>query len=216
MRWLKKKEDPFSNLFSQLCSHLIKGAETFCNKEARPTKKAEDLRRIEHEADKVVGIIIPSTESHLESDLGSPEDIATLAHLLDDIMDDIEEAADRINIFHLEYSTGAYKLGILLLSAAEKIKTDIELLEHPGKNSKEIEKLYSEIKEMEKTGDSVHRDALRQLQRFVDVGNLSKESDAQFIWRIICTKEVLDLLEKALDTCKSVGRFIESMKKKNA
>lgn len=198
----------YFELFDGLASQACRAAKVFCSN-ATPEEKAERLRDIEHEADEAVHAVTDKLNEHQEPPLRDLDDIQRLVYNMDNVIDCLEEAANRILIFRLTYIPEFMAFGSLALNAAEQIKAGLPLLKKPGKNSEAIKSVYIRINEIESEADGHHRATLEKLMS-TDPETLDE------MWHRLKIKEVLQKLEDALDQCEDVGELIEALKKKNA
>lgn len=128
------------------------------------------------------------------------EDIALLAHSLDDIVDYIEATADAMQIYKIDYPTSRSKelADIMLLTALEVEKAVIEL--HRKIDLKHILTHCVEINRLENMADAVYRAALAEL--FTD----SKDIPYIIKWR-----EIYEYMETATDRCEDVANVLEGV-----
>src|SRR6516225_5702980 len=70
------------------------------------SERAQELRQEEHACDEVVGRIIKALDQSFITPFDR-EDIHTLATLLDDVLDNMEETAHRFVVFRIEQPTHA-------------------------------------------------------------------------------------------------------------
>jgi len=130
------------------------------------------------------------------------EDIHSLVNSLDNIMDCIDVIASRIHLYKvknpIEFSP---QLCDILLMQMKLIVEVMEVFEEPVNVN---EKLVS-IKNYESEGDNIFREAISNL--------FENEKD---IVELIKKKEILELMEKAVDRCQTVTIVIEGILIKNA
>jgi uncharacterized protein len=133
------------------------------------------------------------------------EDIALLAHSLDDIVDFIESAADAMNLYKIERPTPrAKQLADIIVQTTIEVHAAISEL-HQKVNLKQILKRCVEINRLENIADKIYREALAEL--FQD------SSDVVFImkWR-----EIYEHMETATDRCEDVANVLEGVALKYA
>jgi len=132
------------------------------------------------------------------------EDLYALASRLDDIIDLIWAAVDRMTVFKIKESTKeAISMSKDLLMTTEVIHKTIQKLKE--KNYAHVQEFCIEINRLENMIDRDFRDALGRL--FEEV------KDPIFI---IKWKEVYELLEDASDRCEDVANILEAIVLKNA
>ena len=132
------------------------------------------------------------------------EDIYALASALDDIVDLIWGAADRLTVFKLKESTAwAVTMSKDLLATVELVEKAIKKLK--GKNYPHIQEYCIEINKLENRIDRGFRDAL---------GDLFENVADPIL--VIKWKEIYEHLEDASDKCEDVANIIEAIVLKNA
>lgn len=133
------------------------------------------------------------------------EDIHALASTLDDIVDLIWGAADRLTVFKLKESTKwAITMAKDLLTTVEFVEKAIKKLKE--KNYAHIQEYCIEINKLENRLDRAFRDAL---------GHLFDEMQEDPIL-VIKWKEIYEHLENASDKCEDVANILEAIVLKNA
>jgi predicted phosphate transport protein (TIGR00153 family) len=126
------------------------------------------------------------------------EDIYRLTAALDDVVDAIEEAANRIVLYRLsELPTGVSAQVEVLCRAAEAMPRLRDVSELGG--------FTEDINALEDEADAIHHDLLYSL--------LAPRADiaAADVLRIITLKEVVDTLEDAADAFETVANTVESI-----
>ncbi|MBM4136423.1 MAG: DUF47 domain-containing protein [Nitrospira sp.] len=132
------------------------------------------------------------------------EDIHALASTLDDIIDLIWAAVDRLNVFKLKEPTKwAITMSKDLLITVEFVEKAIKELKE--KNYPHIQEHCIEINKLENRIDRGFRDAL---------GSLFEEMKDPIL--IIKWKEIYEHLEDASDKCEDVANILEAIVLKHA
>jgi predicted phosphate transport protein (TIGR00153 family) len=132
------------------------------------------------------------------------EDIHSLATTLDDILDLIWNAVDRLTVFKLEESTKwSITMAKDLLTTVEFVEKAIKKLK--DKNYAHIQEYCIEINKLENRLDRGFRDAL---------GHLFDEIKDPIL--IIKWKEIYEHLENASDKCEDVANILEAIALKHA
>lgn len=160
------------------------------------------LRDLEHECDQVTHEIYNLTNRTFSAPI-EPEDILSLAHSLDEVVDLAEEIADKIELYRItEITDSAKDFGECLAKAGVELARALGMLE----DFKGLEPVLQEIHRLENEGDAITRVALQKLF----AGN--HETPASLIkW-----KDLYSLLESTLDECESVAEVMETISIKNA
>ncbi len=168
------------------------------------TKEIEkQVHQIENEADKNLHEII----NYLIKDFLPPierEDIITLSHRIDDVIDCIDEVAINLDILNVK---SLRKDFIEFLNLINSCCIDLKKMIQNFKNVKEYEetrKLIININKIEELGDELYQQAIRNLY--------SSEKDPIEVsaWTIIYSS-----LENCFDACESVASCVEEVILKN-
>jgi predicted phosphate transport protein (TIGR00153 family) len=133
------------------------------------------------------------------------EDIALLAHSLDDVADFIHAAADAMLLYKVERPTHRAKemVDIVVQAVAEVEKAVSEIHDRIGR--KQILKRCVEINRLENMGDSVFRSAMAEL--FDD----SNDFAGLIKWR-----EIYKHMESVIDRCEDIANILEGVSLKYA
>lgn len=155
------------------------------------------------ELERAGDIITHQTVKRLHENWITPldrNDIHALMSCMDDVLDFIEAAAERIVLFQVcVASPEASKLAALLVRACETLARAIALLRTMAR-SKEILELCVEMSRLEHAADDVYRKALAELFR---AGN---DPLTVMKWR-----DIFDSLECAVDRCEDVANILEGV-----
>jgi uncharacterized protein len=133
------------------------------------------------------------------------EDIALLAHSLDDVTDFVHAAADAMLLYKVERPTHRAKelVGIIVQAVVEVEKAISEMHDRVGR--KQLLKRCVEINRLENVGDSVYRSAMAELfDDSADIAGLIK-------WR-----EIYDHMESVIDRCEDIANILEGVSIKYA
>ncbi len=133
------------------------------------------------------------------------EDIALLAHSLDDVADFIHAAADAMLLYKVERPTKRAQelVDIVVQAVAEVEKAVSEIYDRTGR--KQILKRCVEINRLENLGDSVFRSAMAELfDDSADIAGLIK-------WR-----EIYQHMESVIDRCEDIANILEGVSLKYA
>ncbi len=195
------KEIDFFEIFDKTSQNLTKAAtllvslmENFDNLEAR----AKEIHEIEQDSDMLTHDIMKKLNKTFITPIDR-EDLYNLASRLDDVIDLIWAAVDRIAVFKLKEPT---KEGIAmskdLLTTAEVMHKAIKELKE--KNYSHVQEHCIEINRLENRIDRGFRDAL---------GRLFDEIKDPIL--IIKWKEIYEHLEDASDRCEDVANVLEAI-----
>jgi len=128
------------------------------------------------------------------------EDIALLAHSLDDVTDFIHAAADAMLLYKVERPTNRAKelVDIVVQAVAEVERAVSEIHDRIGR--KQLLKRCVEINRLENMGDSVYRSAMAELfDDSADFAGLIK-------WR-----EIYKHMESVIDRCEDIANILEGV-----
>lgn len=135
------------------------------------------------------------------------EDIYRLASALDDVVDAIEEAADRIVLYRLgELPDGIAAQVEVLQRAAAATAQAMPRLEKMS----ELQTYWIEVNSLEDEADDIYRGLLGDL--------LAPPDDAppSDVLTVLKTKEIVETLEEAADAFETVANTVESIAVKEA
>lgn len=166
--------------------------------------KVAKIIELEHKGDGVTHEIIALVHKTFVTPFDR-EDIALLAHSLDDVVDFIESAADAMNLYKIDQPTlRAKQLADVIVQSTKEVHLAISELRQKV-DLKQILNRSMEINRLENIADKIYREALAEL--FKD------SSDVSFIikWR-----EIYQHLETATDRCEDVANVLEGVALKYA
>jgi uncharacterized protein len=130
-------------------------------------------------------------------------DIYMLAIVIDDVVDELEEASDLLGLYGIELPTKhAVQQTGLLVAAAEQLAIACDNL----KSFAGVQEALVELKRLEDEGDRVLRESLAALFRDDRIDPLM----------VIRWKDVYERLEQALDSCETAANTIGNIVVKNA
>ncbi|MFN2432038.1 MAG: DUF47 domain-containing protein [Gemmatimonadota bacterium] len=203
------REEKFFALFQRVCAVIVEGARTLHGLVRDPgTTDAQlgRLRELEHEAD----LITHDTLDRLNRTFLTPfdrEDIDAIARNLDNVMDYIEEAGQRIGMYGIQSPREhASRLSAIPVKAAEELeKVFLELHDHK-RNKAKIRGHLIEINRIENESDALFRVALSGL--FEEQGLSAVE--------LMKWKDVYELIETAVDMCEKVSHVVDGILVKHA
>jgi predicted phosphate transport protein (TIGR00153 family) len=185
----------------------VEGCRAFLQMVEDPTAleaKAERVKQIEHECDDITHAVVASLHKTFITPIDR-NDIYRLITKMDDIMDMVEAAADRLALYGIVKMTPeAGDLARCLVSSAEHVMgavAGIKDLKRPNG----ILQHCVEINRLENVADNLLRGALAKLFR--------EEKDPI---SVIKWKEIYETLEAATDRCEDVANIIEGVVLENS
>ncbi|RJP73990.1 MAG: DUF47 family protein [Ignavibacteriales bacterium] len=200
---LLPKEEKFLDFLKEMSTYILQAAALLNEMLIRFENIGEyksKIRLIEHHADEVSAKISKELNETFITPIDR-EDIFSLVHALDNVVDSIDVIANRIFTYKVKAPIEfGPQLSDILLSQAKIIVEVISNLEdhkHTG------QKLVA-IRDLESEGDTTFQQAITQL--------FENEKDAI---ELIKKKEILEILEKAIDRAQRVSIVCEGVLIKN-
>ena len=159
-----------------------------------------DIKELEHEGDRLTHDVIYLLNRTFVTPFDR-EDIYRLATALDDVCDNVDEAADNLGSYGASpVPPKAREQADVILRATMRLDEAVQRLEGFKDSSRSLEAL----RELEDEGDILIRDAVSELFR--------TEPDAV---QIIRWKDVHERLEEAVDSCQEAADVLEAIFVKN-
>lgn len=204
---LMPSDKKFAALFEQSGHNAVKIAQqlrdlvyTWENAEER----LGIITDLEHEGDAITHQIMAQLHRSFITPFDR-EDIALLAHSLDEIADFVHSSADMMVLYKIGQPTGrARELADIILESAAEVERALSEI-HQNIRRDELLKRCMELNRLENDGDSVYRAALVEL--FSD----STETAYLIKWR-----EIYEHMENAIDSCEDVANVLEGVALKYA
>jgi uncharacterized protein len=196
---LTPREDSFYDMFADSANNLVTAARLLVELISDGADReaiAEKMRACEHAGDECTHAIMRRLNETFITPFDR-EDIYSLASLLDDVMDEMEEAADLVVLYKIDtFPKDIVHQVEVLERAAELTAEAMPRL----RSMKELNEYWIEINRLENQGDQVYRKLLAHL--------FSGEYDALTVLKL---KEVIDRLEEAADAFEHVAHTIETI-----
>ncbi|MFO0752159.1 MAG: DUF47 family protein [Thermodesulfovibrionales bacterium] len=201
------KEIDFFELFDRVASNVTRGATLLVSLMESGGEGMEALAKEIYEVEQEGDMLTHDIMKKLNKTFITPidrEDLYALASRLDDVIDLIWSAVDRMTVFRIRKATPeAVSMSKDLLLTTEVINKTIRKLKE--KNYPHVQELCIEINRLENRIDRDFRDALGKL--------FDETNDPIFI---IKWKEIYEILEDASDRCEDVANIIEAIVLKHA
>jgi uncharacterized protein len=196
------KEKSFFDFFEQHAALTVTGTKEFLDMVTdglRLEARARRIADIEHETDVITHRCVEALHKTFITPIDR-DSIHRLITRMDDIMDFVEAAAERIALYELTVMTPEVKdLADVLHRASEQVAEACKHL-RDLKNPQRILQLAIDINKLENEGDAVLRRAVARL--------FKEEKDPIMV---IKWKEVYENLESATDRCEDVANIIEGV-----
>lgn len=198
------REEKFFDMFDEASAILNRAAERFLalvTKFDRLAERSQELKQDEHACDKVVEHIITSLDRTFITPMDR-EDIHKLATSLDDILDNMEETAHRLQVFRISKPTPeAIELARIIYECCTHLEKAVRLcrgLRRPD----EINLHLKEIGRLENEADRLYRKVDAEL--FAQNGGIE-------ILTLIKWRELYAWLEDTVDACKDTAHVISEI-----
>jgi uncharacterized protein Yka (UPF0111/DUF47 family) len=200
-RFLPREED-FFTLFERHAALTVEGAKEFqilVSGTRNIAAVAARIKEIEHETD----VITHTCVERLHTTFITPidrDDIHRLITRMDDVMDFVESASERIALYDLvEMTPEVRDLAELLIRATTAVGTAVGGL-RDLKRPQTVLDACIEVNRLENEGDEILRNAVAKLFR--------SARDPLYVMK---WKEVYEALESATDRCEDVANIIEGV-----
>ncbi len=195
------KEIDFFEIFDRASLNITKAASllvTLMEKFDNIDVRVKEIHETEQEGDMLTHDIMKKLNKTFLTPIDR-EDLYALASRLDDVLDLIWGAADRLSVFKLKESTKeAISMSKDLLTTVEVMHKAMKMLKE--KNYSHVQEYCIEINRLENRVDRDFRDAL---------GKLFDEIKDPIL--IIKWKEIYEHLEDASDKCEDVANVMEAI-----
>ncbi len=201
------KEYEFFDMLDNLAAHCVKASTQFqenLNKNTFDEENVKKIKVIEKDADHIVFEMVEKLNRTFITPFDR-EDIHSLTHELDTVIDLILKVSNHINIYKVT------QLNAKFLQVAKLIGKSVEALSNAVKglrnikSPKVVKDSCAEVNRLEDEGDQLRNEAIAEL-----FGN---NNDAVYIMK---WKDIFLTSEKVLDQCDDVSKIIESILVKQA
>jgi len=199
---LLPRETSFFDFFEKHAALTVEGAKEFqalVTTEVNITAKAKRIKEIEHETDVITHHCVEALHKTFITPI-ERGDIHSLITKMDDIMDYVEAASERIALYEIKSMTPEVKeLADVLVRASVEVQTALSGL-RDMKNATAVMQKCIDINRLENEADGILRLAVARL--------FKEEKDPI---TVIKWKEIYELLETATDRCEDVANIIEGV-----
>ena len=200
------RDAKFFDMFAEIANNVVEGAKVLSDLlhhydyETMPAA-VQKIKDIEHRGDDMTHKILIKLNQTFITPFDR-EDIHLLASSLDDVLDFINGASDRLLTYKISQpSPSAKVLASIILKQAQELKKAVALL---GKDHHLLEHCV-EVNRLENEADQVSREAIGRLFD----GGYDPIT-------LIKLKELLEILEQASDKAEDVADVLETVVLKNA
>ncbi|HLU65527.1 MAG TPA: DUF47 domain-containing protein [Kofleriaceae bacterium] len=204
---LLPKETSFFDFFEEHARLTVNGTSEFqslVSSGANIEAKAKRIKEIEHETDVITHRCVEALHTVFITPI-ERDDIHRLITRMDDIMDFVESASERIVLYEVQKMTPeVVDLADTLYRAAKEVEEALKGLRDLKHPQRILDKCV-DINRLENEGDAILRRALARLFR-----------DEKDPITVIKWKEIYENLESATDRCEDVANIIEGVVLDNA
>jgi predicted phosphate transport protein (TIGR00153 family) len=202
------RERKFFDLFEQSAHNMVQAAQelkAMVHTWEDVPERAAAITELEHEGDTITHQIMAQLHRSFITPFDR-EDIALMAHALDDVIDFIDAAADSMLIYRIgKPSERALELADIITQAAVEVEKAMPRLRRSGAELRAVLENCVEINRLENMADKVYRSALAELfDNATDMAGIIK-------WR-----EIYEQMESATDRCEDVADVLEGVALKHA
>jgi len=203
MRFIPR-ETKFFDLFADMANNLTKGARQLrdlLQDYQDVSSCVQKIKGTEHRGDDIAHAVFVKLNSSFITPFDR-EDIHTLASSLDDVLDYINAAADRLTTYKItKPPAAAVELATIILRQAEELAKAVALIE----KGDALIKYCVEVNRLENEADGISRAAIGHL--------FETETDPI---QLIKHKELLEVLEMATDKAEDAANVLETVVLKSA
>ena len=209
MRWIKPHEQIFFDLLENAAANVMEAAHAFDAglRDGNPAQRAELRRQMnvfEHKGDDFTRDILEKLDTTFVTPI-EREDLLALAHALDDVVDHLDVIAERLVLYRIDH------IRPFLLEISSEVVEGCSLLNQliqrlrAMPKPQDIRPLIRDIHDLENRVDAIYHSALAEIfQDGLSAVDLMK-------W-----KELLDILETAMDRIEHAARVVGSTAMKNS
>jgi len=164
--------------------------------------KRKHIKDIEHRGDEVVHTIFEELNKTFITPIDR-EDIIALASDLDNVLDMIDAAANRLHLYEIkEPSRAMVDLARVIVEAVTALRKAVGMIRNM-KQADEVERIAVEVNRLENVADDLMNNAVAALFHEKDVVHIIK------------AKEIIERLEEATDYCEDVANVLSDIVAKN-
>jgi hypothetical protein len=196
------KEKKFFALFEQGTQNAVKIAQQLKDMVSiweNVKERVGVINDLEHQGDAITHQIFDQLHRSIITPFDR-EDIALLAHSLDDVADFIHAAADAMLLYKIERPTNrARELADIVVQAVAEVEKAVSEM-HDRVGRKQLLKRCVEINRLENLGDIVYRSAMAEL--FDDSANYAT---------LIKWREIYNHMESVIDRCEDIANILEGV-----
>lgn len=203
--WIVPQERYFFDLLEQDAAAVEDGARALLDlmTDFRDVpSKVKHIKDIEHRGDEVVHTIYEELNKTFITPIDR-EDIMALASDLDNVLDMIDAAANRLLLYEVEMPSRAMvDLAEVIVEATTALRKAVGMIRNM-KQAAKVEAIAVEVNRLENVADDLMNTSVAALFRETDVIHIIK------------CKEIIERLEEATDYCEDVANVLSDIVAKN-
>ena len=203
--WIVPQEREFFDLLDQEAAIVAEGARALRDllRDFRDVPaRRKRIKDIEHRADDTVHTIYEELNKTFITPIDR-EDITALAGNLDNVLDMVDAAANRLHLYEVSHPNPAMlDLAEVIVEATVALQKAVGMI-RDRKQADAVEQIAVEVNRLENVGDDLLNVAVAELFKEKDVVNILK------------AKEILEQLEQATDYCEDVANVLSDIVAKN-
>ncbi|TAH37285.1 MAG: DUF47 domain-containing protein [Planctomycetota bacterium] len=196
------KETSFFEFFERHAAVTGEGAREFLSLSeplVNVHAKVRRIKELEHEADVITHDCVEALHKTFITPI-ERDDIHRLITRMDDIMDYVDEASERISLYEIhEFTPELRSMAEILVRATEQILGAVKGLRNM-KNAAPVRRACVDINHLENQGDGIYQRAVARL--------FKEERDPI---AVIKWKEMYESLENAVDRCEDVANTLDGI-----
>ena len=198
------REAKFFDMLAEMSNNLTDGARLLADLLANYENvelRVQKLKDIEHKGDDMVHALLTKLNQTFITPFDR-EDIHRLASTIDDVLDFVNAAGERLMIYKISNPpSAAVELANIVVRQSEQISKAVSLLDHGPK----VLDICVEINRLENDADEVSRKAIAHL--------FEREKDPIHLIKL---KELFEVLERATDKAEDAANVLETVVLKSA
>ncbi len=201
------REQKFFDLFEQSAQNMVKTAQSLkqlVDNWQDVEEKVGEITELEHQGDTITHQIMALLHCTFVTPFDR-EDMASLAHVMDDVTDFIHAAGYAMLLYKVDTpSERAKELADIIVQGATEVERAMPQL----RRHRELKKILPrcvEINRLENAADTVFRSAMAELF-----------DDSTDIASVIKWREIYEHMEAATDKCEDVANVLEGVALKHA
>jgi hypothetical protein len=167
------------------------------------------FKELEKEADDLGHEVMDNLRHNFITPLEG-EDIDLLRQNMDNIIDHLEKAVNRMVIYKIPqpFVQAINDYSEVIQDAIKEIYLGIKEIKNVRKYNDQLHERCKKLNDLENAGDEINRTALNTLMNAPQVS-------CEKVIEIIKLKEIFETLENAIDCCEDVGNMFETIMIKN-